>query len=605
MIRTLIYELLKVVLLLTLTAQAFPTDRGRRLIVAEKADNGNSKNSDPCEQLLAPKGNANGLHERCEAIGTGGGVARGDFNGDGLADIAVGVPNETELGATNTGIVNVMLGSAAGLASAGNQTFSESDFGLDLRKGDHFGSALASGDFNGDGFSDLAIGIPDREEGTFKNAGRVVVVNGSPGGLNKSTASILPLLSGGQGRAGAALVWADFNGDGFGDLAVGIPDKALSHQVYTVVLPSITPGCRIESIPNAGEVQVFYGSMGGLSQTGAQSLTERLSDDFHCSITNTSPGVGGIAGDGDKFGSVLAAGDFNHDLMSDLVIGVPMDDRFKDSLFYPYYAIDPDVGAVFAVPGGSLGLVLPGAQRLLQGDSGVEDKAEVGDQFGRSVATGDFNGDQRDDLAVGIPFEDVVGKADAGAVQTFFGFNSRSDLLDPATDLFISQDNIVGAAETGDRFGWSLAAGRFDLNLSSDLAIGVPGEDLGSIEDAGIVEVLYGSSSGPSLTNTQIWSQDSTGVPDAAEAGDQFGYSLSAWNYGRTPQADLAIGVPFEDVFSSNFGTQQGDAGAVNIIYGSPVGLAANSNGPQFWTQDSSGILDLAEAGDHFGEALY
>jgi hypothetical protein len=123
--------------------------------------------------------------------------------------------------------------------------------------------------------------------------------------------------------------------------------------------------------------------------------------------------------------------------------------------------------------------------------------------------------------------------------------------------------------------------------------------------DAGVVQVLYGARIGPSVTGSQLWRQGADGVPDTAESGDQFGYSLSAWNYGRGPQADLAIGVPFEDLFSSNFGAQQIDAGAVNVIYGSSTGLATTSNGPQLWTQDSSGILDLSEAGDRFGEVLY
>jgi hypothetical protein len=51
-----------------------------------------------------------------------------------------------------------------------------------------------------------------------------------------------------------------------------------------------------------------------------------------------------------------------------------------------------------------------------------------------------------------------------------------------------------------------------------------------------------------------------------AEPGDQFGYALSAWNYGKTGHADLAIGAPFEDIVSASSGTLQLDAGAVNVI---------------------------------------
>ncbi len=222
------------------------------------------------------------------------------------------------------------------------------------------------------------------------------------------------------------------------------------------------------------------------------------------------------------------------------------------------------------------------------------------------VAKGDFNGDGFADLAIGVPFEDLVSnsKADAGAVQVFFGSRSE-ELVTTDGNMFIEQSSVSGlSVEAGDLFGWALAVGDFDGDGRADLAIGSPGEDVGAITDAGLVTVIYGSSGGPNLTRTQNWTQDSSGILDTAEVGDQFGYALSAWNYGRGNQSDLAIGVPFEDVVSALDGTQQVDAGAVNVIYGSATtGLSATGN--QFWHQDSPGIFDTAQPGDRFGSTLY
>ena len=99
---------------------------------------------DPCEQSLTPPGNANGLHKRCEAIGIGGGAAKGDFNGDGFADLAVGVPYEDQNGIGSVGGVNIIYGSANGLSSTSDQFIDETDFSQSYNTGDHFGWALAA-----------------------------------------------------------------------------------------------------------------------------------------------------------------------------------------------------------------------------------------------------------------------------------------------------------------------------------------------------------------------------------------------------------------------------------------------------------------------------
>ncbi len=91
---------------------------------------------------------------------------RMDFNGDGFADLAIGVPNEAVGTVTNAGAVNVIYGSTGGLSATATPdqfwTQNTPNVAGVADVDDAFGKALAAGDFNGDGFADLAIGRPRR-----------------------------------------------------------------------------------------------------------------------------------------------------------------------------------------------------------------------------------------------------------------------------------------------------------------------------------------------------------------------------------------------------------------------------------------------------------
>src|SRR5262245_13110640 len=114
-----------------------------------------SHRADPCE--LEPPGNALGRDRRCPPRGSSSGIAKGDFNGDGIGDLAIGAPFEDIGNAQDAGAVNVIYGSAAGLAATAGP--GDQFFGYTRTNGGA-GSALAAGDFNRDGYSDLAIGAP-------------------------------------------------------------------------------------------------------------------------------------------------------------------------------------------------------------------------------------------------------------------------------------------------------------------------------------------------------------------------------------------------------------------------------------------------------------
>ena len=349
-------------------------------------------------------------------------------------------------------------------------------------------------------------------------------------------------------------IHADFDGDGFDDLVVGVS------------------GEDIGGIVNAGAVNVIYGSSIGLSSSGNQIWHQ------------DSPGVLGTAELFDAFGSALAASDFNGDGFDDLAVGVP----FKNT------GDIVDSGAVNVLYGSATGLSSTDNQIWHQNSTDILDTAELFDAFGSALTAGDFNGDGFDDLAVGVPDEDI-GDIDAGAVNVLYG--SAAGLSSTDNQIW-HQDSldILGAADLFDAFGSALAAGDFNGDGFNDLAVGVPFENTGDIVVAGAVNVLYGSATGLSSTDNQIWHQDSTDIRNTAEEGDVFGSALAVADFNGDGFDDMTVGVPDEDIGVSV------DAGMVNVIYGSSIGLSSSGN--QIWHQNSPGVLGTVELFDAFGSAL-
>jgi hypothetical protein len=340
----------------------------------------------------------------------------------------------------------------------------------------------------------------------------------------------------------------DFNGDGFADLAVGVPFEDVGGG------------------PDAGAVNVLYGSSTGVTATGNQFWTQ------------DSPGIVDAVEPNYQFGFATATGDFNQDGFADLAIGVPLENGPEDS------------GAVNVIYGSAGGLGPSGNQVWTQDSAGIRDGRERGDQFGRALAAGDFNHDGFEDLAVGVPFENVHGHSQAGGVNVLYGSPGG---LTANGNRFWSQDTtgVVDTSERGDTLGFSVAASDFNGDTFADLAVGVPGE--GGPLGAGAVAVILGSPGGLRPAGNRLWSQNSRDVRNSSEAGDHFGYSLAGGDFNHDGFADLAVGVPFEDIWT------KANAGAVNVLYGSVRGLTATRN--QFWTQDSPGMRNQAERGDEFG----
>jgi len=197
--------------------------------------------------------------------------------------------------------------------------------------------------------------------------------------------------------------------------------------------------------------------------------------------------------------------------------------------------------------------------------------------------------------------EEVSGLALAGAVNVLYGSQYGISAVATLNQLWhLDQPDVDNTAHAQDFFGSALAAGDFNADGRFDLAIGVWGRELGGLQDAGYVHVIYGSASGLSPTAVlpdKVLIQG-LGLKDVFEEKDMFGTALAAGRFGTDGYWDLAMAGTWEDLDTLV------DAGAVNVVYGTASGLDAVNVEDQFVSQGSGGVEDHAEAGDHFGWAL-
>ncbi len=406
--------------------------------------------------------------------------AVGFFNSDCYADVVVGVPGDDGNG-TGSGSIVVIYGSATGLVPSTAQKFSYTSFDAHAVS---LGRSITSGDFNGDGYDDVAVGAPDGDiiGNNQHETGGVAVLYGSASGLTLTGSQWLTQGTGGvpgtrtDGNVfGLSVVAGDFNGDGKADLAVG------------------ATGDSAGSVVEAGSVTVLYGSAAGLTGTGAQRFTQ------------DSPGVPGTAEEGDGWAFSLAAGDITGDGRADLAVG-----DIEESV-----GTVKGAGSATVLYGSASGLTGTGAQLFDEDTTGVPGTPEQDENFGYSVAIGDFNGDGHGDLAIGVPFESIGSIGGAGMAVVLYG--TSSGLTTTGVQQWDQNTpGVAGTSQAGDGMGESLQTLNLVGGTTSALVIGVYAESSGGFQNNGGFNLLLGSSSGLTTTGNQWW--DATSLAGGAES---------------------------------------------------------------------------------------
>ncbi|MFF3883544.1 FG-GAP and VCBS repeat-containing protein [Streptomyces sp. NPDC001914] len=366
------------------------------------------------------------------------------------------------------GGVTVVFGTATGPGST-QQRITQSSAGVpgSDEADDMFGEVRTAADFDGDGYGDLAVAATGENGSHGTDQGNVTILWGSASGL--STGTTLPNKNPGRNNyMGKDLAAGDFNGDGKQDLAV----------------------------INGSMTYVYRGPFKRSGTTGTVTKLDKTSS-FNA--------------------TALISGKVNGDTKTDLAI-------IGDVVTLDYIASD-----VWFIKGGTSSLT-PANSLRLESESGNGGSSERG---GDGVIA-DFNKDGYGDIAVGTS----LYSQHKGRVSVWYGSSAG-----PSRNARFTQSTsgVAGTPENYDEFGSSISAGDVNGDGYADLAVGVRGEEIDGKDYAGGVHVFKGRASGLSGTGSQWFARNTPGVPGALTADDQFGGLVRLRDTNGDGKADLYV----------------------------------------------------------------
>ncbi|MEU0986396.1 FG-GAP and VCBS repeat-containing protein [Streptomyces sp. NPDC005953] len=452
-----------------------------------------------------------------------------DYNGDGYRDLVVNLPGNTDAAAGSAyagGSVMVLYGSPQGVDTTKRKLIRTSTEGIPGTPEGHdrFGHRTASGDFDKDGFTDLAVSTVGEDltvNGTYRrNAGQNTIIWGGKNGLAKHGAATVQQSAPTSidVRRGMALAAGDFNGDGAADLAAG-------------------------DYSNGRGGDVLYGPF---TRKGKPKSIASLG--MKDGQTYVHPG--------------LTAGDVTGDGISDLVLQV-----------YPGRAGVHQ--RIELLRGTSKGLVKAGTLK----DAAGKDLVSLGADD-RQLGIGDLDKDGYGDIVLGDWRADHGDIPFAGRFTVVYG-GKNGQATDRKPQVFTQDtEGVPGTVERDDYFGSSISVGDINGDGYADVAAGSPVETVGDKSLAGRVTTLFGGPAGLTGQGAQVHDLDTAGVPGDMAASDLFGRVVKLIDMNRDGRSELVAGAPGEYPAVGRYsvlpGTTQGLTGQGSKTFGpADLGLRA------------------------------